>query len=165
VRLQFEGAVSDLQLPRDVALDEPIEFTSGPIAGAFYCPYAVFDESPISIETGRNSSAAWIDIVLYRGRTRSLDFGKIKEAAVLFTLSMYPTGEVPAQAQPAISMGIADGVVPETQTKAERKNWLWQRTNNSPLSLTIPVTPLPSTEQKKAAAAQRASVNPWKALQ
>jgi hypothetical protein len=165
VRLQFEGAVSDLKLPRDITLDEPIEFTSGPITGAFHCPYAVFDESPISIETGRNSGAAWIDIVLYRGLTRSLDFSKIKEAAVLFTLSMYPTREVPAQAEPAISMRIADGVVPETQPKAERKNWLWQRTNNAPLSLTVPVTPLPTAEQKKAAAAQRALVNPWKALQ
>lgn len=165
VRLQFEGAISDLKLPDEVSLDEPIEFTSGPVAGAFYCPYAVFEEYPVSIETGWDSDHAWVDIVLYRGLTRSFDFSKIKEAAVLFTLSMHPTRNVPAKAKPAISMGIAYGVVPGTQTKAERRKWLWRRTNKSPLALTIPLTPLPTAEQKKAATAQRTSHNPWKALQ
>jgi len=165
VRLQFEGAVSDLKLPQEVTLDEPIEFTSGPIAGEFYCPHAVFDEYPISIETGRGDEGAWVDIVLYRGLTRSFDFNEIKQAAVLFTLSLHPTRDIPTQAEPAISMGVAYGVVPGTQTKIRCRTWLWQRTNNAPLSLTIPLTPLPTTEQKKAAAAHLASIDPWKALQ
>lgn len=165
VRLQFEGAISDLKLPSEVKLDEPVEFTSGPIAGEFHCPFAVFDEYPVSIETGGNGESAWIDIVLYQGVTRSIDFSKIQEAAVLFTLSLYPAREVRTEAEPAISMGIAYGVVPETQTKARRRKWLWQRTNRAPLSLTIPLTPLPTAEQSKAAAAQLASINPWKALQ
>jgi len=165
VRLQFEGAISDLELPDEVTLDEPVAFTSDPISGEFYCPYVVFDEHPISIETGRDADTAWIDIVLYQGLTRSFNFNEIEEAAVLFTLSMYPTHEAPPQAEPAISMGIAYGVVPETQTKIRRRKWLWQRTNASPMSLTVPLTPLPTAEQKKAAAAQRAAADPWKALQ
>ena len=165
VRLQFEGAISDLKLPREVTLEEPVEFTSGPIFGSFYCPHAVFDEYPITIETGRDAQTAWVDIVLYEGMTRSLDFSKIEEAAVLFTLSLGPARAFRTEADPAISMTIAYGVVPGTQTKAERRKWLWQRTNASPMSLTIPLPPLPTAEQKKAAAAQLASMNPWKALQ
>jgi hypothetical protein len=165
VRLQFEGAIADLALPDEVVLDEPVAFTSGPISGEFYCPYAVFDEYPISIETGRDAEMAWIDIVLYQGLSRSFNFHEIEEAAVLFTLSLHPARDIPTQAEPAISMGIAYGVVPETQTKIRRRKWLWQRTNASPVSLTVPLTPLPTAEQKKAAAAHLASIDPWEALQ
>ena len=44
-----------------------------------------------------------------------------------------------------------------------RQSWFLQRTNQPTLSLTIPTKPLPTKQQKAAAAAHCESTNPWKA--
>ncbi len=162
IRLEFEGAISDLELPRKVDLDETVHFASGPIVGSFSCIAAVFDNNPISIETGRDNETAWVDIVLYKGPRQRIDFREIAEAAVVMALSITPAEDRPARIRPGVSMSIAYGVVPGTQKTASRKTWLWRRTNKSPMSLTIPLTPLPTKDQKRAAAAKYISSDPWK---
>lgn len=163
VRLEFEGAISDLELPRHVEIDEAVNFSCGPIAGAFSCIEAVFGDRPISIETGRDGETAWVDIVLYNGANRRIDFRKIPEAAVVMTISITPKDERPIIVHSSTSMSVAYGVVPGTQTPASRRTWLWRRTNASPMSLTIPLTPLPTKEQRKAAAGKHISSDSWKA--
>jgi hypothetical protein len=43
-----------------------------------------------------------------------------------------------------------------------RQSWFLQRTNNPTLSLTIPVKPLPTKQQKAAVAGKCGDANPWK---
>jgi hypothetical protein len=162
LRLQFEGAVSDLVLPARLRLDEPICFTSGPIAGTFALHSVQFTGLHPTLESGHQRDEAWIDLVLYQGPGRPFDFGKIAEAALVFSLSLArATGSLPATAPGAhmsiaTEMSIADIVSP-------RQTWFLPRTNQPTLSLTIPTRPLPTKQQKAATAARCETINPWKA--
>jgi hypothetical protein len=46
--------------------------------------------------------------------------------------------------------------------ESPRQSWFLQRSNAQPLSLTIPVKPLPTKAQKAATAAKFGVTNPWK---
>jgi hypothetical protein len=163
VRLQFEGAVNGLVVPREVALEEPIHFRSGQVAGSLCVHQAVFGDRPITLKVGRNAETAWIDVILYQGVPRPIDFRKIEAAAVVFTLSLVtPPGLLPS-IKPDVSMGIGYSDPTATERTTAREKWTWQRTNDTTLSLTIPVTPLPSKEQSKVTSAKIGSDNPWNA--
>ncbi len=163
VRLQFEGAIGDLKLPPSLAIREPIPFTSGPVAGMFCVHEALFDGQPITLTTGRDGDTAWVDIILYRGVTRQLNFNKIQEAAVVFTLSMVTPPALLPTTKPTVAMSIAYASPTATQRTVSRQNWTWQRHNNTNLSLTVPVTPLPTKEQTKTTTARIGPDNPWNA--
>ncbi len=161
LRLQFEGAVSDLTLPGKLRLDEPIRFTSGPLAGTFVLHSAQFTSLRPTLEAGRQRDEAWIDLVLYRGPGRPFDFGKIAEAAIVFSLSLAPaTGSLPTTA-PSAHMSIATEMA-AAGIVSPRQSWFLPRTNQPTLSLTIPTKPLATKQQKAAAAARCESTNPWK---
>ncbi len=161
LRLQFEGAVSDLTLPAKLRSDEPVHFTSGPIAGTFVLHSTQFTGLRPTLESGRQRDEAWIDLILYRGPGRPFDFGKIAEAAIVFSLSLaraagsLPTVAPNAHMSIATDMATADIISP-------RQTWFLPRTNQPPLSLTIPIRPLATKQQKAAAAARCESTNPWK---
>ncbi|MCL5281819.1 MAG: hypothetical protein M1376_18130 [Planctomycetes bacterium] len=162
LRLQFEGAVSDLALPERLRLDEPIRFTSGPVAGTFVLHAVQFAGLHPTLEAGRQQDEAWIDVVLYRGPGRPFDFGKIAEAAIVFSLSLArASGSLPAAA-PTAHMSIATEMT-AAGIVSPRQSWFLSRTNQPTLSLTIPTRPLPTRQQKTAAAARCESTNPWKA--
>jgi len=163
VRLQFEGAIGGLVLPGEAALEEPIMFRSGLVAGAFCVHQALFGGEPVRLKTGRDGEKAWIDVILYEGVPRRIDFGEIEEAVVVFTLSVAtPPGLLPAE-KPAVAMGIGYSDPSATERTTTRQRWTWQRTNDTTLSLGIPITPLPSKEQKKVTSAKIGSDNPWNA--
>jgi hypothetical protein len=163
VRLQFEGAISGLVLPGEAALEEPIMFRSGLVAGAFCVHQALFDGQPVRLKTGRDGQTAWIDVILYEGVPRRINFGEIEEAAVVFTLSVAtPPGVLPAE-KPAVAMGIGYSDPTATERTTTRQRWTWQRTNDTTLSLGIPITPLPSKEQIRVTSAKIGSDNPWNA--
>ncbi len=115
LRLEFEGAVKNLTIAparasvRNLAAKEGSGaglhsaadsngdaqtaqaawcITSGAVRCGFDVPYAVFDDNRIRFETGRNDHKAWIDIILYSGREKEIDFRTIQKAAVVFTLAM-----------------------------------------------------------------------------
>jgi hypothetical protein len=162
LRLQFEGAVSDLALPERLRLDEPIRFTSGPIAGTFLLHSAEFTGLHPTLETGRQRDEAWIDLILYRGPGRPFDFNKIAEAAILFSVSLArAAGSLPTAA-PSAHMSIATDMA-TTEIVSPRQTWFLSRTNQPTLSLTVPTKPLATKLQKAAAAARCESINPWKA--
>jgi hypothetical protein len=163
VRLQFEGAIGGLVLPGEAALEEPIKFRSGLVAGAFCVHQALFGEEPVRLKTGRDGQTVWIDVILYEGVPRRIDFREIEEAVVVFTLSVATPPGVLSDAKPAVAMGIGYSDPSATDRTTTRQRWTWQRTNDTTLSLAIPITPLPSKEQKKVTSAKIGSDNPWNA--
>jgi len=160
-RLQFEGAFADLAMPLKAEVGEPIEFTSGSITGAFCIHAAEFDGLPVRVEPGRDSEAAWIDLVLYAGRGREFNFAKIKEAAIVFTVSMIPSTASFGAATPSVHRSLAMDLPGDLPSP--RETWTWQRTNKPTLSLTLPTRPLPTKNQYSAASAKLSEANPWKA--
>jgi hypothetical protein len=166
VRLQFEGAVGNLKLAtltrvERTDLHEPIRFSAGPLEGVFGIPAAEFAGLPLVLETGRDAESAWIDLILYHGPDRAFDFSRIKEAALVFTLSLFPStnsfGTPTVSVYSSIAADLSAGGV-----TSPREIWTWQRTNNSTLALTIPTRPLSTKEQEAAAEAQLGSNDPWK---
>jgi len=161
LRLQFEGSVSDLLLSEKLRLDEPIRFTSGAIEGIFSLHSAIFTGLRPTLAAGRQGQEAWIDLVLYEGPARPFDFDKIAEAALVFSLSLAPSGGTLPVAAPAAHMSIAAELT-AIGIESPRETWFLPRTNNPTLSLTIPTKPLPTKAQKTATAAKREDTNPWK---
>lgn len=166
LRLQFEGAIGDLKLPTlpkagRMNVREPLRMTCGGM-GLTWCLHAAeFDRQSLSAEIGRDGETAWIDLILYRGRPRGFNFSQIKEAAVVFTLSLAPAatpfGDVVPSVYPSVATDWSGAGV-----TSPRQIWSWQRTNKSTLSLTIPTRPLPTKSQITAAAAKLAESDPWK---
>jgi len=161
LRLQFEGSVSDLTLPDQPRLDEPISFASGSIAGSFCIHSVEFTGLHPTVETGRRPNEAWIDLVLYQGPARPFDFSQIAEAALVFSLSLASSTGSPALTASSAHMSIASELI-AAGIESPRQSWFLQRTNREPLSLTIPLKPLPTKTQKAASAAKFGPTNPWK---
>jgi len=162
LRLQFEGAVTGLTLSERLDLEEPVYFASGPVAGVFALHAVKFDGLTASLEAGRESNQAWVDVVLYRGSGRSFDFRKIEQAAIVFTLSMAPTGAISKFVAPSVYSSVALDAV-AAGIESPRESWSLQRRSESPLSLTIPIRPLTTRQQQVGAAAKIGRENPWKA--
>jgi hypothetical protein len=167
LRLQFEGALRDLKLPavataEKMKMREPIRFSCGPTEGVFCIHDAECDGLPVRVETGRDAESAWIDLVLYRGPGREFNFSKIKEAAIVFTLSVVPSTASFGTPTTSVYSSIAADLAAGAGITSPRQVWSWQRTNQSALSLTIPVKPLPTTPQITAAEAKLGPTNPWK---
>ena len=163
LRLQLEGAVSGFVMTAKAGIDEPIRLTLGSVEATWCIHAADFDGLPVRIETGRDAEAAWVDLILYSGSQREFDFGKMKEAAIVFTLSVIPSTASFGNAPPSVYSSVAQELTAAAGIASPRQTWSWQRTNNEPLSLTIPTKPLPTKAQRTAAAAKRGSANPWKA--
>jgi hypothetical protein len=167
LRLQFEGAIGDLELPglaetSAAEIREPIHLTCGPMAITWCLHVAEFDGLPLHIESGRDADAAWIDLILYRGQQREFNFAEIKEAAIVFTLSLTPSTIYFNAPVPSAYSSIAQDLT-VAGIVSPRQTWSWQRTNRNLLSLTIPTRPLPTKDQNAAATARLAQSDPWKA--
>lgn len=167
IRLQFEGAVGDLKLPvlakaGKLQIREPIRLTCGSM-GITWCLHAAeFGGLPLGVETGRDAETAWIDLILYRGGPREFNFNEIKEAAVVFTLSLIPSTVSFDTVVPSVYPSVAADWTVGASTASSRPIWSWQRTNKPAMSLTIPTRPLPTKDQTAAASAKFAESDPWK---
>jgi len=163
LRLQLEGPVSGHVITTHAEMGGPIGLALDPVETSWCLHAASLDGLPVRVETGRNPDMAWVDLVLYSGSEREFDFGKMKEAAIVFTLSVTPARISFGTAAPSVHSRLAEELEVSAGIVSPRQMWSWQRTNNDPLSLTIPLKPLPTREQKKATAAKFGAVNPWKA--
>jgi len=155
IRLEFEGAVAGLKLPSKVEVGRPIKILSGLTTFDFKVAHAVFGDFPITMHTSRDSNKAWIDIVLYNGKQTQIDFSKIEEAAIIFTLSI----------NPAVQMRLFDSRS-RFEVRIDNMEPLitanLDRTPYPNIFLAVPATPLPSGKQRAAASAKLGSKNPWK---
>jgi hypothetical protein len=167
LRLQFEGAIGDLKLPvlprrGKMEVREPINVTCGSMGVTWCLHSASFAGLPLRAEVGRDSEAAWIDLILYQDRPREFNFNEIKEAAIVFTLALTPSPVSFDSVIPSVYPSVATDWTIGTPTPSPRQTWSWQQTNEPTLSLTIPVRPLPTKQQQAATAAKSGSADPWK---
>ena len=150
LRLQFEGATDSLRLPPGPESTQFITMTSGPVNISFKIPHAVFGKFPVRMETSRAGNNANIDIILYHGREKDINFVEINEAAIIFALSV-STQQTSIPDSPLSIINRQSGVVAR-----------WSRPGQSQMTLNIPVDPLSSSKQKAAASAKFGLTNPWK---
>ncbi len=130
-----------------------MKITSGPITCLFNVPYAVFGDNPIKFETGRKSDTAWIDLILYSGQQRQINFAEINKAGIIFLLSLK------ASDQKQNGKPLSDVRVSQMETLITAK---WDRLPNPEMSLRAPARPLPSGKQKATASAKFNGHNAWK---
>ncbi|HUS71611.1 MAG TPA: hypothetical protein VMY06_00985 [Sedimentisphaerales bacterium] len=153
IRLELEGAVAGLKLPSKVEVGQPIRISSGLITCDFKVAHAVFGDFPITMHTSRDGNKAWIDIVLYNGKQTQIDFNKIPEAVIVFTLSINPAG------QRRLFESRFEVRIYNTELLITAN---LDRTPYPNIFLAVPVTPMPSGKQRAAASAKLGSTNPWK---
>jgi len=149
IRLQFEGAVDELKLPSKIALNCPIHFSSGPVTCDFQIAHIVFGDYPIKTEIGRDGSTAWLDVVLYHGARKDINFDEISEAVTIFALS------INSQQKPRTS-SIEHPIV-NSKSKIVNRCATWHG-----MSLTVPTKPMRTWAQHSAASAKRNGKNIWK---
>ena len=149
LRLQFEGAVDGLKMPPNPPHNTPLSLKSRPVTCDFHIARAVFGDYPLKTETGRDGSSAWLDVILYEGEQKDINFAELSEAAVIFTLSLNTKGKAPASTnQSPININqSAPGLISAT----------WHN-----MSLTVPTKPMKTSEQNAAASARQNGKNPWK---
>ena len=141
VRLEFEGAIAQMQLPLT---------RCGRMNIDFQIAHAVFGSQPVKMEVGRGDNTAWRDDVLYQGPEKDINYTQIAEAAVIFALSL----DVRGSAAPTGDLSV----------DKENGNLVaqWSRPGRPQMSLTVPAKPLPSGRQKAAVSAKFGDANPWK---
>jgi hypothetical protein len=150
VRLQFEGALDDLRLPEKFEVGRAAGFTSGALSACFQVPHAVFGRNSMTTEVGRNRREAWIDVVLFtREAEEQINFARMEEAAVVFTLSMAPSPLAPQSSPPTITLK-------NTNLTAQ-----WKRPSDPDMLLTAPAKPTQTDNQRNAASAAIGAIEPW----
>jgi len=157
VRLEFEGAVTQMQLPLA---------RSGQMNIDLQIAHAVFDNQPVKIEVGRGDNTAWRDVVLYQGLEKDINFAQIAEAAVIFALSITPQHDaviLSAAKDPATAKSPTSRFV-GLSVKKQNDNLVahWSRPGRPQMTLTVPAKPLPTGKQKAAASAKFGDADPWK---
>jgi hypothetical protein len=109
-------------------------------------------------EVGRDDNTAWRDVVLYQGPEKDINFAELSEAAVIFALSVSTRQD----SAPNNQLSIVNNQSPLGDTLRRTVVANWSRPGKSQMSLTVPIKPLPSAQQRSAASARLGSTNPWK---
>ncbi len=146
MRLEFEGATRNLKLPAAVQLDEPVKISSPPVTVDFQIPHAVFGDYPVKVETAPTG----IDVILYSGAEKSINFAKINEAAIVFTLSVSGAPAPPKNRQSSV-------IDNQSEIVAD-----FHRPGKPKMFLTVPARPCSTKAQRKASKATLGPANPWK---
>ena len=149
IRLQFEGSTADMNLPPKAELGQPIQISSGRVNCAFHVPYARFGNNTIETEVGRDKDSAWIDVILYRGAERQINFNKLSPAIVVFALS----AQADPNSAPRFDVGVFFMEVFATA--------IWDRIGNPQLYLGLVETPTTTDKQRSKASAKIGNKNHW----
>ncbi|HEC03065.1 MAG TPA: hypothetical protein ENI81_05955, partial [Phycisphaerales bacterium] len=72
LRLEFEGATKNLNLPATAKLNTPIKITSAPVEINYQIPHATFADHPVSVQTTPTA----IDLILYNGPEKKINFAE-----------------------------------------------------------------------------------------
>ena len=150
LRLQFEGAVDGLRLPSKPELNRHMTMTSGPVNISFKIPHAFFGHEPARLETGRTDNIAYIDIILYRGELKEINFADIDEASIVFALSV-------SMQEASVPIDRLSLIRTQSQVTAN-----WSQPDRFEMMMRVPVKPLSSAKQKAIAYARFGANNPWK---
>ena len=150
LRLQFEGAIDKFRLPPETKLNQLMTMSYGPVHISLKIPHAVFGKYPVTMQNGRAGNTAYIDVVLYHGEEKDINFAEINEAAIIFALSV-------STSQTSIPNGQLSIVNNQSQVHAH-----WSRPDKSQMALSVPAKPFSSGKQKATASANFGVTNPWK---
>jgi hypothetical protein len=150
VRLELEGAAPDGALPASFSLDGPTTVRLGEATATLWVPLACLDGAATATETGKEGDRAWLDVVLYHGDRRAIDFRRLEQAAVLLALYLRGPGEgapLPAAVAVTVEGGIAKASL--------------ERPGAAPLRLSVPLKPLGTKEQQARSGASIGERDPW----
>jgi hypothetical protein len=150
LRLEFEGAVKNMGIAPLPDTANHRQITSGPIQCAFGVLYATFPDNEIEFDTSHKGDKSWIDIILYSGRQKKINFSEMNKAAIAFTISIRPKA---TKEELQLSRSRLDAKVSLTQDMLEA-------TCNA-MSLNVPVKPMKTGNQRNAASASLHGKNPW----
>ncbi len=162
LRLLFEGNTADLKLPDNPALNSPMRFTSGPVTCDFQIAHVVFGGHPINIQTGRDDSSAWLDVIFYEGNQKNINFAEISEAAVIFTLFLNSKTENTIQSEPVLSSIKGPKIIVNLSPRDSQSKIVNISASWHDMSITIPTKPMKTSDQNAAASAKQNGKNPWK---
>lgn len=154
LRLEFEGDMADLTLPTEISLTKPNRIQSSRVTCDFSAPFAVFAGSSTRATTGRSTDKQWLDIILYQGEEKRINFADMDQAAVAFTLSLTPTKA--HMRSPLNTENLT------TASNAARLTSVWRRPNKPEISITFSPEPTRTTDQKASSSAKLGEKNPWK---
>ncbi len=88
LRLELEGDLSSLELPQHWDQNEPARVRVADLLIRMKVNFAGFGNFEIHCESGRAKDTAWIDVVIYHGRRRPIDFGELDVAAIGIALNI-----------------------------------------------------------------------------
>lgn len=153
LRFLFEGDINDLVLPETFFRNAELDLRG--VKASICISEAIFDDRRLAFESGRDDRSAWLDCVLYNGDEREFDFRDIKEAAIVYAISMTPkSARAAVDNQPLdVRISHADG-----NLTAE---WKIDGVPNA-LKLTVPVKPDRSSSLGAASTGQIGGVDAWK---
>jgi hypothetical protein len=156
LRLQLEGAIDNVVItPPDSEQSDKtgarsFHISDEPVDVTLSVPWARFEDSPVAMEITRSGDIRSIDIVLYHGAEKDINFSQIKEAAIFFALSISSERTPSSNSQLSIINGHSEMVAD------------WLRPGKPRMSLSVPAKPLSSGKQKAAASAELGDADPWK---
>ncbi len=154
VRFQVTGKVAGCRLPAGCSIGKALQFKLGTADLHLKLCKAAFgaEEAVLETQKGGDGNAGFIaDVVLYRGKKKQLPFKSITPAFVVFALS---TGE-----EKSVDLS---GVTVRTDKTKQFLHAVWKRNGKPDMQLTVPVKPLRTGEQMKAANAAVGGADPWK---
>jgi len=91
LRLELGGDLSSLELPQHWGQDTPACIRIGDVWIQMKANFAEFGDFPIKYEVGRNKDKAWVDVVIYHGQERSINFRELETAAFGIALEVSET--------------------------------------------------------------------------
>ncbi|MFW6270379.1 MAG: hypothetical protein ACOC4G_09890 [Bacillota bacterium] len=92
-RFELGGNIEDIKLPDKVKMGSSCKIQVDKIEIDLNLIDCRFNSETINLRVGQNEENKWVDIVLYEGKEKELDFGEMEEAFFLFGLSINGKGE------------------------------------------------------------------------
>lgn len=139
LRFQIIHPPADWQAREGLILGhEANTFTIGNATLSLHVPYVAFGDRDVITEANREGTDECLDIVLYHGPQRQIDFSRTHPAAIIFGLQITPAGE--PTTRPRVDVTQAKGYLQA----------FWN-TPRGPLELTVPGRPGPFAELERLA--------------
>ncbi|MFC1718095.1 hypothetical protein ACFL6S_30845 [Candidatus Poribacteria bacterium] len=89
LRLELGGDLNSLQLPENWKDDGRITVQIGDYQWVHLkVNYAEFGNLPLTYEVGREKDRAWVDVIIYHGETRSINFAELNSAVIGLALEI-----------------------------------------------------------------------------
>jgi hypothetical protein len=88
LRMEIGGNLDSLSLPQSWGNDNFILISVGGLQMGIKAGFAEFGDFEIKYETGKDDDKAWVDIVIYNGQQRPIDFREMDKAALGIALEV-----------------------------------------------------------------------------